>query len=229
MTTRAKWEREVRTIFGRIATHKEEYVTEVEGTGILILPNVFSPAYFTDSGWFAKAVSNIVGKGKVLEIRTGTGVVALFCAKNGATVTATDINPDAVRNAELNFKENEISAECHCGDMYEPIPQGERYDFLFWNHPFNRGENPDEEMLLRSGFDYRYESLEKYFSGARERLNPFGKLLLGTGSYASLSDVERLAEKYGYAMHLSDKIDIQLTDGSTVKNDYRIYELMDVR
>ncbi len=106
MTTRAEWEREVRTIFGRIATHKEEYVTEVEGTGILILPNVFSPAYFTDSGWFAKAVSNIVGKGKVLEIGTGTGVVAFFCAKNGATMTATDINPDAVRNAELNFKEN---------------------------------------------------------------------------------------------------------------------------
>ncbi len=84
-------------------------------------------------------------------------------------------------------------------------------------------------MLLRSGFDYRYESLEKYFVGARERLNPSGKLLLGTGSYASLSDVERLAKKYGYAMRLSDKIDIPLTDGITVKNDYRIYELMDVR
>ena len=32
----------------------------------------------------------------------GTGIIAVFCAFNGAKVTATDINPHAVENCKLN-------------------------------------------------------------------------------------------------------------------------------
>ena len=44
----------------------------------------------------------------VLEIGTGTGIVAMYASKLTDKVTATDINFDAITLAESNFKANNI-------------------------------------------------------------------------------------------------------------------------
>lgn len=120
-------------------------------------------------------------------------LVALFIGLNGADVSVTDINPDAVENAKYNFEKHGIDAKTYCGDMYEPLPKEARFDFIFWNHPFNRGDDPNEETLLKSGFDFQYASLEKYIAEAYLHLNPNGRILLGTGKFALLSEVEQIA------------------------------------
>lgn len=93
------------------------------------------------------------------------------------------LNPQAVLNAKYNFQKYNIPAKVYYGDMYEPLPPHMKFDFIFWNHPFNRGNNPYEDILLKSGFDYHYASLEKYIA-AHNYLNSQGKLLLGTGNFA---------------------------------------------
>ena len=104
-----EWEQEVRDVFEKMKTHQEPYDISVDGVDITILPNVFSPAYFTDSAWFTRHVSRIAKDKTLLEIGTGTGIVALFVALNGATETATDISPDADENAKLNFEKYGIA------------------------------------------------------------------------------------------------------------------------
>jgi len=223
--TRQQWEQEVREVFKQIKTHKTPYNVEIDGIEFTVLPNVFSPKYFTDSSWFAKEVPNIVGNKKLLEIGTGMGLIAVFAALNGAQVVATDINPAAAKNAELNFKKLKLDIPVYEGDMYDCVPKDEKFDFIFWNHPFNKGEDPDEDILFQAGFDYQYKSLEKYIKGAHEYLKKDGKLLLGTGNFADLNEIERLANKYGYEMVLLKQIKKLLAVESFVDNKYCIYEL----
>lgn len=222
---REQWEDEVRDVFRQIKKHNQPYDLEVEGIEFTILPHVFSPKYFTDSVWFAKEVSKIVAKKKLLEIGTGMGIVAAFCALNGAKVSATDINPAAVENARLNFKKLELNIPVYEGDMYDPVPKDEKFDFIFWNHPFNQGKDPDEDILFQAGFDYQYQSLEKYIKDAHKHLKKDGKLLLGTGNFADLNEIERISNKYRYKMILLKQIKKPLAVKSFVDNKYCIYEL----
>jgi len=227
MSEQKEWEQKVRDVFAKVKSHKKRYSIEVDGVKVCIYPNVFSPAYFTDSKWFVKTVPKIVGQRRFLEIGTGTGIVALFVGLNGADVSATDINPAAVKNAKYNFEKYGINVKTYCGDMYEPLPRDAKFDVIFWNHPFNRGEN-QEEMLLKSGFDFEYSSIERYITHAHSYLNPNGRLLLGTSNFALLSEIEQLANKNGYTMVLLEKAKIPLAADSSIDNEYRIYEFVKI-
>jgi len=57
-----------------------------------------------------------IGKEKMLEIGTGTGIIALHAAKKGADVTAVDKNGKAVSNALRNAKANGINMSAQRGD-----------------------------------------------------------------------------------------------------------------
>ena len=223
--TKEEWQKEVRRIYEKIKSHTEPYAVNASGKEITIFPNVFSPAYFTDSLWFAENIAEIVSDKKLLEIGTGTGIIALFCALNGANVTATDLNPDAIKNARYNFEKHRVHVETYLGDMYEPLPKDSRFDFIFWNHPFNKGDNPNEEILLKAGFDFQYQGLERYIRGAEKHLNLHGRILLGTGNFADLEEIERIAEARRYTLALLKKESFPIEKGSDLLNDYRIYEL----
>jgi release factor glutamine methyltransferase len=227
--TREERQRLVREIFAKIKSHQAPYEVSVAGVRVKVMPNVFSPRYFTDSAWFASEVAGIVGNGRLLEIGTGTGIVALFAGLGGAGVVATDINPDAAINARINFQQHGIQGAVLEGDLFAPLPAGERFDVIFWNHPFNRGEDAREEMLLRAGFDYQYQTLERYISEGRDYLREGGKLLLGTGEIADLSEIERLAAAHGCELILLRKATFPLEPGGEVTTDYRIYECKEQR
>lgn len=224
MAQNEDWIREVYGAYEKIKKHKEPYEIAVRGIKLIIYPNVFSPFYFSDSAWFAEVISEIVAKRKLLEIGTGTGVVALFAALAGAEVTATDINPNAVENAKENFKRHGVKVFIFQGDMYAPISRYDKYDIIFWNHPFNRGDNPKEEMLLRAGFDYHYESLEKYVAQARSYLSTNGKLLLGSGNFADSAEIEKIAARHEFSLEMLRKTERPLIKGSTLPNSYVLYQ-----
>jgi len=113
---------------------------------ITVLPNVFSPKYFTDSLWFAQSVSTIVGTRRLLEVGSGTGIVSLYCADKGATVVATDVNPQACHNTEINARRYGLSISVRYGDLFDVIEEKEEFDFIFWNHSFNNWDQPVTEV-----------------------------------------------------------------------------------
>lgn len=229
MVTQQEKEQKVREVYEKIKSHKQSYSINVDGVEIEIFPNVFSPAYYTDSKWFAQTVSKYVKNNSFLEVGAGTGIVALFVGLNGADVTVTDINPDAIENTKFNFKKHSLRVKAYCGNVYDPLPQGIKFDFIFWNHPFNYGKNPNEEMLLKAGFDFRYKGLEEYIAKAHLYLSRRGRLLLGTGNLAKLLEIERIADKYGYKMMLLEMTKIPLATNSDLdifSNDFRVYELI---
>ncbi len=222
-----KWRQSIFNIYKRMRAKAQElYEIEYGGFSLVVLPNVYAPEFFDDSLWFAKQLSDIVGEKSLLEIGTGTGIIALFCAKNGARVVATDINPAAIKNARINAIRNNLNISVREGNLYEPLKPDEKFDFIFWAHPFNNWELTENDILLRSGIDPGYKSLRGYIAGAKKYLTENGKLLLGTGDSADLNMINEIAVENNYTMKLLAEIDIPLEPDSNAKIKDLIYEFV---
>ena len=218
------WQQDVLKIFDRMRSRAHPYAIEWNESGLVVLPNVYSPRYFTDSFWFAEVLPDLVMRKSLLEIGTGTGIVALSCARKGARVVATDINPDAVRNARLNSKRAGITISVREGHLYEPIGTDERFDFIFWNHPFHNWSKPVEDTLLRAALDQNYSSLSGYIRGARRHLSNGGKLLLGTGDRADQRGIAAIARRNGYRLKLIKETSLPLQASGREMNKYFVYQ-----
>lgn len=111
------------------------------------------------------------------------------------------------------------------GDVYQAITHNEKFDFIFWAHPFNAW-NMKVDMLLASGIDPQYQSLRKYIIGAKTHLKPDGKLLLGTGDSADLNLIASIAKENGYKLKLLRETEQPLEPGNEAKIRDLIYEFV---
>lgn len=192
---------------------------------ILVLPNVFSPKYFTDSLWFAERLPAIVKSASFLEIGTGTGIAALYCAAAGATVTATDINQRAVTNTIRNARKASLPISVRHGDMFAPLFSFEKYDYMFWNHPFNSWNGQVPDMLMRAGIDPDYRDLERYMLHGKSHLTGRGAQLLGSSDMAEVDCINEIADRYGRKLTVLSEGEMPIENGSEVWNTYYIYRI----
>lgn len=93
--------------------------------------DVYEPA--ADTELLVKSIRLRQGE-RVLEIGTGTGVIAIHCAKHGCRVTATDVVAEALELARENASKNKVEVDLREGDMFEPA-EG-RYDVIIFNPPY---------------------------------------------------------------------------------------------
>jgi len=71
----------------------------------------------------------------LLDLGTGSGVLAVLAAKRGYRVTATDISERAIALAALTADLNDVEVELIQGDLFEPV-RGRRFDAVISNPPF---------------------------------------------------------------------------------------------
>lgn len=224
MASRKKESDHALSVFSKMAHDLEEYCVTILGRKIIVMPGVFSPKYFSDVEWFAKEVPKVVGRRSFLEVGTGTGIIALFVALGGARrIIATDINPAAVKNARRTLRLHNLSIPVRFGDVFSPISRNEKFDVIFWNHPFHCSETKPKTMLERGGYDHQYKSIRAFFAGARRHLTPGGEMLLGTSENARLDLIRAFAREYGYLCRLLKQEQIPSAHRRGVKIDVRIY------
>lgn len=222
-----EWRQGIYDSFAKVARHTEQYEITVGKFDIVVLPDVFSPKYFTDSLWFAEELPAIVGNKSFLEMGPGSGIISLYCADAGARVVAIDINPAAYRNTRINAERYGFPIDVREGDVYNALAPEEKFDFIFWNHPFN---NWDESVsiLARAGIDRRYGGLRRYVHEARAHLTAGGVLLLGTSDMAQTSEIETIAKENSYRLIPIRSEELPIEDGSDVWNTYFIYRFDEV-
>ena len=81
----------------------------------------------------------------VLEIGTGSGIVAMYASKLTDDITVTDINFDACELARKNFEANGIeNIEILFGNMFEPV-KNRKFDVILFNTPYLPTE--DDEVI----------------------------------------------------------------------------------
>jgi release factor glutamine methyltransferase len=122
------------------------------GLPLLILPGVFNPTLFGTSGVVVDALRRgLVPPGSsVLDVGTGSGVLAIAAARTASRVVAVDANPAAIRCARVNALLNGVEdrVEVRHGNLFDPVG-GERFDVVLCNPPFYLGE---PRTLLEGAF-----------------------------------------------------------------------------
>ncbi len=104
--------------------------------------NVYVPA--EDSYLLADNLEIESGQ-SVLEIGTGSGIVAMYASRLTDKITVTDINFDACQLAEKNFKDNCIeNIEILFGNLFEPV-KNRKFDVILFNTPYLPTE--DDEVI----------------------------------------------------------------------------------
>ena len=91
---------------------------------------------------YGKAVeyAGLSGKEKVIDAYCGIGTIGIIASENAGEVIGCELNPDAIRDAKINAKINEIeNIKFVCADagdfMLGMKEQGEKCDVLFMDPP----------------------------------------------------------------------------------------------
>ncbi|MEJ8642042.1 methyltransferase [Streptomyces sp. MS1.HAVA.3] len=172
---------------------KEPREFEMLGLRWHLIPQVFAPVHTDSTQLFTEWLPFPEG-GTFLEVGCGAGVTAVMAALAGCSrVTAVDINPEAVRNTELNAARHGVADRIHVlhSDLYDALAPGAQFDLVFWNS--NVICAPQEFVYTRpmqhAIFDRGYAAHHRYLREGLTRLTGSGRLFLG---FNSLGDADRL-------------------------------------
>ncbi|MFC5801964.1 HemK2/MTQ2 family protein methyltransferase [Streptomyces formicae] len=101
----------------------------------MVLPGVYAPQ--EDTALLADALRREVvsPRTRVLDVGTGTGVLALTAAMQGAQVTAVDVSRLAVWTARLNARLARTRVRVLRGDLTAPVA-GRTFDLVVTNPPY---------------------------------------------------------------------------------------------
>lgn len=130
----------------------------------------------------------------VLDLATGSGIVAIFCAEKARKVIATDINPKAITyarfNAILNNVEDKI--EFRAGDLFAPV-KGLTFDLIIWNGPtLAVPNNPKKYPVYCFGGPDGLDFTRKFITQAPQFLTEKGKMQWLDPSLGGLDTPETL-------------------------------------
>ncbi|MFE7584620.1 HemK2/MTQ2 family protein methyltransferase [Streptomyces gardneri] len=150
-------------------------------SGLVVLPSVYRPQ--ADTFLLAEALANeeIGPRTDVLEIGTGTGVLALYAARRGASVTAVDVSWPAVATARVNAVVRRLPLRVLHGDFVART-EGRRFDLVVTNPPYvpapkARSPSRGAERSWDAGPDGRLV-IDRICAAASAMLRPDGVLLM---------------------------------------------------
>jgi release factor glutamine methyltransferase len=150
--------------------NKREHWHTMYGLQICLEPGVFHPRWFLTTRTFVDfAKTRVKPQATVLELGAGNGFLALACSKLGGTVTASDINPAAVRSIRRSAEKNGLPVTVITSDLFANIPP-QSFDFIFINPPyFPQSPKNDQEKAFLCGENFEYfEALFAQLKAYRE-------------------------------------------------------------
>lgn len=173
--------------------------TEVGGLSLTVPPTVFHPKLFLTSRFFAEFLQrqDFAGK-RVVEIGTGSGILALSAARAGAaSVLALDINPQAARAAALNAVANGLpQVEARESDLFSAVPPDQTFDVIISSPPSFSGEPRNvADRAWHAGPGYR--DILALFDQAAAHLAPGGTMYLLVSSDSNMALFDHLIAQAG--------------------------------
>lgn len=85
---------------------------------------------------------------RALDLGTGCGVQSLHLAGHCDHVVATEVNPRALKLAQMTFALNRVEVDLRPGSLYQPVA-GERFDLIVTNPPYVMSPPTGERLVYR--------------------------------------------------------------------------------
>jgi release factor glutamine methyltransferase len=176
-----------------------ELVTTIDGMRLVVLPSVFHPRFFGSSRIFAAYLQTLDLAGKAfLDLGTGSGILGLVASRAGASVTAVDVNPQAVECARRNAAQAGLTLNCKVSDLFSALP-GERFDIVAWNPPFfPKAAAGTAEAALFAG--QNYSTIRRFAAEVRRHLTPRGRVFLILSEDLDLAAWHAIFEDAGFLL-----------------------------
>jgi release factor glutamine methyltransferase len=189
--------------------HKEFFSLEFEVNRAVLIPRPDTECVVVECLRLAKDVTEPT----LLDIGTGSGCLAIAIAKHHKTaqVTAIDISPEALAVASRNAARHGVAERIRFlqGDLFAPIPAGERFDFILSNPPYiphddiaklPPGVRDYEPHVALDGGADGFAVFDRLIAEAPAHLKPDGYLLLEIGSPQEQPARERIGKYEGYEL-----------------------------
>lgn len=164
---------------------------------ITVAPGVFHPGFFFSTRLILEFLSNQNLHGKnFVEVGSGSGIISIYASKNGATVTAIDINKKAVKNTLENSEKNNTKITVLESDLFfNVLPT--LFDWIVINPPYYP-VNPksEEEYAWNCGVNHQY--FENLFGSLRKFTNRSSNILMVLSDVCDLKTIFAIASSHGY-------------------------------
>lgn len=168
--------------------------------------NVYVPA--EDSYLLADNLE--IKKGQsVLEIGTGSGIVAMYASRLTDDITVTDINFDACELARKNFTENGIeNIEILWGNLFEVV-ENKKFDVILFNTPYlptEEGEVIDDNLnyAFDGGLNGR-KVIDLFLNEVKNHLNDGGIVQLIQSSLSDNDETLNKLDELGFIAEIAKK------------------------
>ena len=188
---------------------KEFFSLEFEVNPSVLIPRPDTECIVMECLRLARAFA----EARVLDVGTGSGAIAIAVAKHhkGARVTATDVSAEALAVAQRNAARHEVADRMRFlhGDLFAPIPAGERFEFVLSNPPYiaredfpklPAGVRDYEPRLALDGGPGGFEVFDRLVEQAPDYVVPGGYLLVEIGAPQEAQARERLSALHGFEL-----------------------------
>ena len=177
---------------------KKDKEVDVRGKRYTIFESVFNPKLFYSSELMIDALNyiEISPNDLVLDMGTGSGILAIESAKKGAKVIAIDINGDAIKCARKNAKIHNVDIEVICSDLFSCLKRRKIFDLIIFNIPYLDLKPRDTFDL--SICDYKKEILKRFLDESHHHLKDGGKILIAYSTVSNLREAERIFREKGW-------------------------------
>jgi HemK-related putative methylase len=194
----------------------------IDGVPLVVLPEVFNPVLLRTGEFMVRELAKVTlpPQAQVLDLGTGSGVGAVFSARQGAMVTAVDINSEAVRCARINALLNHLEDKVMVleSDLFSTLPDGQRFDLILFNPPFYKGQAAD-----KLDHAWRGEGVfERFTAELRDRLRPNGQALVVLSSDGDGDELVTMLANQGYTVTI--KAEKNLVNELLTMYDVRVKE-----
>ena len=184
--------------------------------------NVYVPA--EDSYLLADNLEIKSGQ-SVLEIGTGSGIVAMYASRLTDRITVTDINFDACELARKNFEDNNIeNIEILFGNLFEPV-ENRKFDVILFNTPYLPTEDGDViDDTLNYAFDGGLNGrkvIDLFLDEVGNHLNDCGIVQLIQSSLSGNEETLEKLDRLGFIAEIKESEHFFFED-ITLINAYKI-------
>ncbi|MGE5187435.1 MAG: HemK2/MTQ2 family protein methyltransferase [Betaproteobacteria bacterium] len=156
---------------------------------------VYEPA--EDSFLFSENIE-IASDDCVLDLGTGSGILAVLAAKKGGLVVAVDLNPHAIRCAHENAKLNHVQSKISFvqADLFTALVSDSTFDVILFNAPYLPSEEGEASSWIGrswAGGASGREVVDRFITEVTRHLKFDGKVLL---MQSTLTGVQETIDRF---------------------------------